>query len=314
VEIRRLQRPGSALAIALAHWVRGMHNGLRLSEVVVGWVSAEEGMLILAGEQAGTLAEALQSVVKVGRAGRAIRSAVLAGLAYPVFLLLLTLGALYFFGYRIIPAFAKAARSDAWHGLARVMVDGAGFVQSWLHWLVLGLVLCALAFALSLPRWNSGLRVLLDRHPPFSIYRVMQGAAWLIALAAMVQAGMRIEAAIEQLGQRASAWARLRSDAALRGLRAGRNLGDALQRSGYEFPDRAIISDLRLYAARSGFDEALRVIGEEWVSESVERVKALMNVIFAVSLLLVGLVIMLIAAGFAAMQMQLLEMLRRSGS
>ena len=311
-EIRGLRHPGAPVSVAIEEWVRGMNNGRKLSEVIVPWVHAEEAMLIMAGEQSGSLDEALESVVKVGRAGAAIRGAVVSGLAYPTFLLCMAFGALYFFGYKIIPAFARAVRADAWHGLARTMVDAAAFIQHWLHWMALGVIVLLVAFVVSLPRWNGRARVVLDRFAPFSIYRVMQGSSWLIALSALVQAGMRIETAIDELGRNASAWARVRCDAALKGLRAGRDLGDSLARSGYEFPDRAIISDLRLYATKSGFDEALRAIGDEWITESVERVSSLMGIVFSVALLLVGLVVMFIAAGFGAMQMQLMEIMQRS--
>ncbi|HEX2544501.1 MAG TPA: type II secretion system F family protein [Ramlibacter sp.] len=310
-ELRALRDPSSPMAFAIGEWIRGMNNGRKLSEVTGPWVSVEERMLILAGEQAGTLPQALHSVVQVQRAAAAVRRAVVAGLAYPAFLLALAVASLYFFGYKIIPAFSRVAGEDGWTGLARTMVGTAAFVQHWMHWLVLALALLLAGFFVSLPRWNSPLRTWLDRHPPFSIYRVMQGASWLIALSALVAAGMRIETAIEQLGRRGSAWARVRCDAALKGLRAGRNLGESLARSGYEFPDRLIIADLRLYASKAGFDEALRVIGEEWISESVERVQALMRVLFALALLLVGAVVMFIAAGFGAMQMQLMEIVQR---
>lgn len=310
-EIRGLRKPSTPVSLAIDEWIRGMNNGRKLSEVILPWVNAEEAMLIMAGEQSGSLDEALESVVKVAKAGAAIRGAVVSGLTYPVFLLFMSFGALYFFGYKIIPAFSKAANPDAWTGFARVMVNAAGFIQSWLHWILLAVAILVVAFFVALPRWNGAVRVLLDRFAPFSIYRVMQGSSWLIALSALVAAGMRIETAIEQLRRNASAWARVRCDAALKGLRAGRNLGDSLERSGYEFPDRAIISDIRLYATKSGFDEALRVIGDEWITESVERVKALMSVVFAMALLLVGSVIMFIAAGFGAMQMQLMEILQR---
>lgn len=313
-EIRGLRKPGAPVSVAIDEWVRGMNNGRKLSDVVLPWVSAEEAMLIMAGEQSGSLDDALDSVVKVAKAAAAIRGAVISGLSYPVFLLCMAFGALYFFGYKIIPAFARAVRADAWHGLARTMVDAAAFVQHWLHWIGVAVLLLLVAFFIALPRWNGRVRVVLDRFAPFSIYRVMQGSSWLIALSALVQAGMRIESAIEQLGRNASAWARVRCDAALKGLRAGRDLGDSLERSGYEFPDRAIISDLRLYATKSGFDEALRAIGDQWITESVEHVAALMRIVFAVALLLVGMVVMFIAAGFGAMQMQLMEIMQRSAS
>ena len=313
-EIRSLQPPRAPVALALQHWIRGLDNGRKLSDVVAPWVPPQERMLILAGEQSGTLEEALASVVKVARAAAAIRSAVLAGLAYPAFLLALAVGALYFFGYKIIPAFSRAAGTEGWTGLARSMVASAGFVQQWLHWLVLAALLLLTALLLALPHWNGRPRIWLDRHPPFSIYRIVHGASWLIALSALVTAGMRIETAIEQLARGASAWTRVRGEAALKGLRAGRNLGESLARSGYEFPDRTIVADLRLYASKSGFDEALRLIGDEWISESVERVQAAMRVLFALALLLVGALVMFIAAGFVALQLQLMQVVQRAGA
>ena len=311
-EIRGLKKPTEPISIAIEDWIRGLNNGRKLSEVIRPWVNEEESMLILAGEQAGTLEDALQSVVKVSQASAAIKSALIAGLAYPFFLLLLAFGALYFFGYKIIPAFSKAVRPDAWTGLAKTMVDSAGFIQHWLHWIALAVSILIAAFFISLPRWNSKARVILDRHAPYSIYRIMQGSTWLIALSALVGAGVRVESAIEQLGQNASAWARLRTESALKGLRAGRNLGESLERSGYEFPDREIISDLRLYATKGGFEQALRLIGDEWITESVEKIQGLMSVIFGVSMLLVGGVIMFIASGFVAMQTQLTQILQRT--
>lgn len=310
-EIRLLKKPTAPISIALEDWIRGMNNGRKLSEVIRPWVSSEELMLILAGEQSGNLEDALGSVVKVSKAAAGIRAAVIGGLAYPLFLLIMSFGALYLFGYKIIPAFSRAAPADAWVGMAKTMINASDFIKGWLHWLVLGTVIAVVAFFASLPRWNSSVRVVLDRYPPYSIYRVMQGSSWLIALSALVQAGMRIETAIDQLGRDVSAWARVRTDATLKGLRAGRNLGDSLEKSGYEFPDREIISDIRLYSTKSGFDEALRLIGDEWITESVDRLKALMNLIFGISMLLVGGIIMFIATGFIAMQLQLTQILQR---
>lgn len=306
-----MNKPTSPMAVALSDWIRGLNNGKRISDVVRPWVSTEEYMLIVAGEQSGTLSTSLLSVVRVSKAKAEITSAVVSGIAYPMFLALLSFGVLYLFAFKIIPAFTRAAKSDAWFGVARTMIDVSLFVQNWLVGLALLLVLFIIAFFVSLPLWNSGLRTRLDRYPPYSIYRVMQGSSWLIALAALVQAGVRIEAAIEQLGQGASAWAATRSAAALKGLRAGRNLGEALEKSGYEFPDREIISDIRIYSAKSGFDEALRIIGNDWITESVERIQGLMKLVFGVALMLVGCLIAFVVSGLIAMQLQLTQLLQR---
>jgi type II secretory pathway component PulF len=311
-EIRNLRKPSDPMSIAIDDWIRGLNNGRKLSEVIHPWVSSEESMLILAGEQSGTLEDALQSVVKVSNAAASIKSALLGGLGYPSFLMLVAFGALYFFSFKIIPAFAKAARPEAWSGMAKTMMNSADFLQTWLIWLVFAFALLIIAFVVSLPRWNSPVRVILDRYAPYSIYRIMQGSSWLISIAALVGAGVRVETALQQLNTYSSAWAKVRLDAALKGLRSGHDLGQSLNRSGYEFPDREIISDIRLYATKSGFDEALRILGDEWIVNSVERIEDLMKIIFIIAMAFVGVVISFIASGFIAMQMQLTQILQQS--
>ncbi|MDI1236334.1 MAG: type II secretion system F family protein [Polaromonas sp.] len=310
-EIRGLKKPTAPISVAIAAWTRGMNNGRKLSEVVRPWVTTEEYMLIVAGEESGTLDEALNSVVKVSKAKSDINSAVFGGLAYPFFLMLLSFGILYLFGFKIVPAFTKAARGDAWVGFARTMIDASSFVQNYLHWLALLAITVAILFFVSLPRWTSAFRAKLDMFAPYSIYRVMQGSSWLIAVSALVQAGMPIVAAIEQLGNGASPWLSTRLAAALKGLRAGRNLGEALERSGNNFPDPEIISDIRIYATKSGFDEAIRIIGNEWISESVEKIQGLMRMIFGVSILAVAGLIMFSVSGLIAMQLQLTQLLQQ---
>jgi type II secretory pathway component PulF len=310
-EIRNLRKPSEPISIALDNWIEGMNNGSKLSDVIRFWVSQQESMLILAGEKAGTLDVALRSVVKVSKAAEDVKASVISGLAYPTLLLFLAFGSLYLFSFKIVPAFSRTVQPDAWTGLAKTMIVTANFFQNWLSWLAVAFVCLIALFFYSLPRWNSSLRVVLDRYVPYNIYRIVQGSSWLIALSAIVQAGERIEQAVQDLGNSGSPWSKARSDAALKGLRAGRNLGDALMRSGYEFPDREIISDLRLYGSKSGFDQALLTIGNTWITESVDRLKSLMAVLFVVTMAFAGGLIMFIVSGFIAMQLQLTLILQR---
>lgn len=312
-EVRSTNKSTSPLSVAIGAWVKKMNNGAKLSDAVKNWVSTEEYLLILASERSGTLDVGFESVVKVAKAKAAIRSAVQSGLAYPSVLILLSFGMMYLFGLKIVPAFTKAASSDAWTGFARITVDSAAYVQSYLVYVLVLAILLVVAFFLSLPRWNSALRVKLDRYAPYSVYRVMQGSSWLIALASLVQAGERIEDAVALLAKDADAWARQRMQSALKGLRAGQNIGLALKKSGYGFPDDEIISDIQLYSTKSGFDEALRIIGNEWITESVERIQGLMGAVFYGALLMAGVVIATIVAGLMSMQLQLSQLLQRVG-
>lgn len=298
------------LAIALGDWLRKMRNGSRLSQAIQGWVGSDEAMLISAGEQSGKVDEALVSAAEVMEAKKKIKSAVVGGLAYPGFMLIIAFAVLIMFSYKIIPEFSQVVPYEKWHGIAKAMIDFSNFTRNWII-VIAGLpVVMFIAFWFSLPRWSEGLRIKLDAHVPYSVYRVLHGSTWMISFSSLVSAGVRIENALEQLMDGASPWLRARILACLKGMRSGLNPGDALAKTGYAFPDVEIIDDLGVYARLSGFDTALATIGKEWITESVERIESMMKVIFGMSILLVGLFIAMMVGGLMGMELQMTSIIQ----
>jgi len=302
--------PKDVTAVALQAWINQTKGGQRFGKAIMGWVDTSEMMLISAGEQSGNLAESLQSTANVMDATKAIKSAVIGGLAYPVLMLLIALGVLVMFSFQIIPQFATIIPDDQWVGLSKVMVDFSNFAREWMAVIVGVPVALVVALSYAMPRWVGGYRIVADRYLPFSVYRVIHGSTWMISFAALVGSGMRIENALQQLSVGASPWMKARIDACLRGMRAGLNPGDALARSGYGFPDPEIIDDLGVYARLSGFDQALALLGKEWVTESVERIQGLMKAVFGVSILVVGLFIAFMVGGLIAMQLHMSDVMQ----
>lgn len=293
------------VTVALNEWLRRLKNGSRLSQAIEGWVGSDEQMLISAGEQSGEVDSALISTTAIMDAKKQIRSAVVAGLAYPGFMMLIAFAVLVMFSYKIIPEFSQVVPYEKWQGLPKVMVDFANFVRHWMLLLAAIPVLLIGAFVTSLPRWTDGLRIKLDGFMPYSIYRMLHGSTWMISFAALVAAGVRLENALGQLMEGASPWMKVRIQACLRGMKSGLNPGDALLKSGYGFPDPEIIDDLGVYARLSGFDSALATIGREWITESVEKIQQMMKVVFGVSVLIVGLFIALMVGGLIGMELQM---------
>jgi len=300
------------LTIALGQWVEKVKNGRRLSQAIEGWVDRDEQMLLAAGEQSGKLDEALTSAADVMEAKKKIRGAVIGGLIYPVVMMAIAIGVLIMFSFKIIPSFTKVVSDDKWHGIARFMIDLANFSRDWIWLVVLVLISIIVAFFVSLPRWTNGFRIKLDRYPPYNVYRMLQGSTWMISFAALVSAGVRIENALQQLSEGAQPWLYARVQGCLRGMRSGLNAGDALAKSGYGFPDNEIIDDLGVYAKLSGFDQALAIIGKEWITESVTNIQVMMTVIFGISLLFVGGFIAFMVGGLVGMELQLAQILQNT--
>lgn len=303
---------GSPETVALGAWGKSLRNGMRLSAAIDGWASSEEIMLISAGENSGRLPQAMDSTVRLMEAKRAILGAVMAGLAYPLVLVIMGFAVTYLFGFKIVPAFASVARGDEWTGLARVMMSIASFAQNWLWAAIAVAFVFICAFFYSLPRLEGPLRITLDRFAPYNVYRILQGSTWLIALSSLVGAGMRIETALEQLARNGSDWLANRLEAALTEMRGGIDLGAALRKTGYGFPDPEIIEDLAVYASLSGFEHSLNTLATEWLAESVHRIRDQMRVVFGICILFVAGYIAFLVMGMMQMQLQMSDMLQKS--
>lgn len=307
---RILKSASDPQVIAMSMWLEGMRNGKRLSQMLSGWVGPVEQMLIAAGEASGTMEKALASATRVMEAKKTITTAVVKGFAYPIILAVVAFAVLYMFGFKVVPEFTKIVPADRFYGMAAVLIRLSDFARGWIF-VTAGVVVALMGvFFVSLPRWDGKVRIFLDRFAPYSIYRVMQGSTWLIGLSAMIEAGVRLETALHQLADLSDTWLRSRILAAIRGMKAGLQMGDALNRSGYEFPDREIIDDLGVYASLSGFDEALSRLGREWLTESVEQIRIRMNVMFGVALLSVAILVGTMVSGMMTMQMQMVQIIQ----
>lgn len=305
-----LKGNGDPTVVALSEWLRKLRNGQRFSQALNGWVGHDEQMLISAGEQSGSLDESLRSTSEVMEAKKKITGALIGGLLYPVVMMLIAFAVLIMFSYKVIPEFSQVVPYEKWVGLSKFMVDFSNFARKWMILIAGTPILLIILFVLALPRWKDGFRITADRYLPFSVYRILHGSTWMISFAALVGAGVRIENALMQLGEGASPWMSVRIQACLRGMRSGMNPGDALAKSGYGFPDLEIIDDLAVYARMSGFDQALAIIGKEWITESVERIQLMMKAVFGISVLFVGLFIAFMVGGLIAMELQMTSVMQ----
>lgn len=293
--------------IMFENWIGYLKRGERFSTAIEDWIPKGESMIIAAGEQSGDLIGAFNSAITLTVASKDIRGAVIGGVTYPLVLFGLAIGLMWLFGTQVIPQFSKLAGGDdsKWTGLAQAAVKLSHFTQNYLIWVLIFVTTILALLIYSLPRWDGSLRIKADRFPPYSIYRLTSGASWLISLSALIKSGVKLEVALQKLSHNSGRWMRNRIAASLAGMRAGLQLGEALAQSGYNFPDEEIIDDLQVYAKLAGFDEALSILGKEWIEEGVTRIKKQMGVLKSIAILFVAVVIAVEAGGMFAMQSQL---------
>ena len=291
------RKPKAPLGIILLEWLRLVKNGQTFGHAIQGWVPDGDRLVIEGGEAAGNLPQAIERAVMISESLRLIISTIVAGIAYPIMLFFAAVGFLIFFGTTVIPQFEEILPREQWTGIAGQMSVMSDFVRNGLLWVMIAMAALGLLIGASMTKWTGSMRARFDRYPPWSLYRLVIGAGFMLTVSGMIKAGIAVPKILTMLQRGASPWYVERLSKTLFQVKNGHNLGEALYRTGFNFPDKETVSDLRSYANLNKFDETLQRLGEEWLGDAIKRIKAQMSVLFMTCLLFFGCVFFWIAGG-----------------
>jgi len=288
------RKPKEPMAAMVSEWRSRLNQGKSLAYSMQGWISIPEQMIIEAGEQSDKLAVALDDALQADGASRGIRNAIIGGMVYPVILLLALIGILWGFSVEIVPAFETILPHERWTGNAATMYVISEFVVTWIP--LIGMIFGGVASAifLTLPILTGPIRRYLDYLPPWSIYKITQGASYMIAMRGFVSAGTTVPDALRNMLKIGNPYFKERVSAILARINMGRNLGEAMVEAGYNFPDDDISGEVSIYAELDGFDTSLDILAKEWISGAVgkaEKASKIMNnvMLFAVAAAVAGI-------------------------
>lgn len=304
------RKPNEPLAIVLDDCRRMVQNGRLLSEALEGWIPRTEQMIINAGEQSGRLEITLMAVIDVVQAEKKIKSVIIGGIIYPAAVFSLILAYIYLFGTRVIPQFARMVDPGTWQGAAKSLYLMSVFVQNWMLYFIVALVVAIVGILASMPVWRGNVRVFFDNFAPYSIYRLVVGSGFLMAFSALQFAGITVEKSLSRLSDMADPWLRERLDGALLGVKSGLNCGEALRNAGYGFPSNEVVDDMCVYAEYKGFAEALKILADEWMAEGIEQVSIQMKVLNGFAIVTLAIVIGWLVTGFFGIQHEIAAMTR----
>jgi type II secretory pathway component PulF len=291
------RKPKNPTAQILIQWLRSVKNGQSFGQAIQGWVPDGDRLVIEGGEAAGNLPQSIERAVLISESLRLIISTIVSGIAYPVMLFLAAIGFLIFFGTTVIPQFEEILPREEWTGVAYQMSVMSDFVQNGMVWVLLLLVALGSLIAATMTKWTGPIRARFDKYPPWSLYRLVIGAGFMLTVSGMIKAGIAVPKILSMLQRGASPWYVEKLSKTLFQVKNGHNLGEALYRTGFNFPDKDTVADLRAYANLNKFDETLQRLGEEWLGDAIKRIKAQMAVLFMTCLLFFGGVFFWIAGG-----------------
>lgn len=299
------KKPNAAGAIIVDQWRAAILDGQSFSRALAPWIPPSDLSIIESGEISGNLDKALQDVIFMNEAGKKIRGAMMK-LSYPLFLVGLTCIYLFIFGIKIVPAFSGILPPDQWTGVGQYMWMMSKFVQDQLLYWIVGFIALIVVIYQSMGIWTGKLRMQFDKIPPWTIYRLVMGSNFLVALAALVGAGVPTPDALEIMARSGSRWYRERVEATrVAVLNGALNIGEALKRTGYNFPSWDMIVDIQSYASLDGFDVMLSKLAHQWIDETVENINGQIGIIQNVALVVLAVVFITMNSGVFALQQQI---------
>ena len=262
-------------------------EGHQLPDVLAHWVPEDEAALIGAGLKSGQVSAALAQAGKMIDARLQILAQVLQAAIYPLALLAIFAAMLALNSLQLVPQLSKLSDPDSWQGALGVLKTLADVTSAWGVWAaVAGVVLIALVFW-SLPRWRGRLRRVADMLMPWSLYADLQGAVFMMNVAALLEAGVPEIEILRTLRRFSSPWLRERIDAAIAGVNRGNSLGMALRNSGYHFPDKESVNYLALLGRGDGAGVLIAKYAERSLEKTLARVARRAATARMVSILLI---------------------------
>jgi len=190
--------------------------------------------LIKAGEQAGLLAQSLADGVAQMEYDDQVRGEIRQALTYPAVLVVAGLGAVVMMFTFVVPRFATLLNRDAdLPFLAWAVLNGGMFARAYIGWIIGALALAAVLGVRSFanPQTRARWYQWLERLPVIGPWRVeSETASWAKVLATLL--GNRVpllDALSLAQGNVRSPQRRARLDEAVRAVRAGTPLADALE-------------------------------------------------------------------------------------
>ncbi len=298
--------PSTAQTVVLWHINHALEEGHSLGAALNGIAPPAEVMLIEAGELNNRLENSLEDCVSLIKNTSRMREAVVGALSQAAMMLFVTVLSLIAMADYVTPKLALAVSPSHWTGAGRSLYVVSEVVNTWEFNVaigILGAMIIVLPF--TFPYWTGRLRAVLDKMPPWSFYRLLQGGSWLMSFSSMMVAGMQAAEALRQMMPVANPYLRERLRALSWQLQSGVLIGSALDNTGYEFPDNEVVEDLVAFESQGTLDEALGRVGKEFIDRGLSKVESQAAAMRTLLTLLFGLVIAWIALGTVQIQIDM---------
>lgn len=282
-------------ATILKEWVAGLSVGRDFSTILGEWVPAAEAMLIRSGEKSGSLSDAFRNACVTTEASGRMKETIFAKLSYPAVLFMMLFGLIYMFSTKAIPPLVLVKDPETWPPASKNLYTMSTFVENYWLAFIVSIVVFVIFVLISIPRLTGFSRRILDRLPPWNIYKTFQSAVFLVSIAAMMRTGTPLVESIQAMKRLSNPYVTEYLKKMLLRMDAGRPIGEALN---VGFFTNEMGMDIKIYGEVSNIQGAMDEIGRVSIEDGIKKISSGANSLKNIAIVGVGTYVMWVYYSF----------------
>lgn len=262
-------KKGDIRAVILKEWLAGLSAGRTFSTILAEWVPPAEAMLIRSGEKTGNLSEAFKNAIMITESAQRMKNTLLGQMSYPAVLLLMLFALIYMFSTQAIPTLTEVKDPETWPPMSKKLYALSMFVQNYWWSVVGGISLFAGFAAYTIPRTTGPIREILDKLPPWNVYKTFQGSVFLVSIAAMMKTGTPLVDSIKAIKTLSNDYVSDHLRRMILRMDGGRRVGESLN---VGFFTKEMGMDIEIYGEVSDIQSAMDKIGKDSIEDGIESI------------------------------------------
>mgnify|MGYP005840709709 CR=1 FL=1 len=266
------KRRGSILSVMAKEWSVDMKSGRTFANALSSWVPESELYLIASGEEKNNLAftinELIYTVKEQEELSKSIKKKLLPQvLVIFVFFLIVYGGSKY-----ISPGFKELIPEKSWPEISRNYFLMSDWAVNYVPYIGTLLLISFISIFATFKSFTGSFRNILDDYFPWSVYKKIQAASFLIVLSGMIKSGIATRQSIEKLYKFSSPYMKTHFTKMNFRLSKGIQEGSALDTGLF---DKTTVVKIENFGKRSGFSKGILSIGKRVAKETRENLDSL---------------------------------------
>jgi type II secretory pathway component PulF len=251
-------------------------EGQPLAEGMRDWFAVNIVEIIRVGEEGGALVETTKSAINTLTQHSGAWGALIKAISYPLMVICLACAIIVYLDNSVFQQFKDIKPIEQWPQAGRDLLTLGSIIQVWWWLVILFIVLFIIGLRIMMANYVGELRSLLDKFPPFSLYRRFVAARFLETLGLLVANGVVFKNALKVMQYQSNPYltSHLVMMEHLLGMGKG-NISDVL--------DTGLISEadilrLRVMAEVKGFEHGLVRMGVMGSEQNIKIVNLIAKI------------------------------------